>query len=290
MGERKSFFQRIFSKSETIIPIVLIVILLLILVLAFSGWDYTSIPLVGGALKSVFGGKQYNVLVIGQPTPDVMKYVLNNDDFKKYYNFGLPQSEEAFTRNPENRLKNFDFIIIDQSDSGTQYGLTKSIPKQLADALKNYVASGKSLMIVGNSAHRVMGYPDLDGWQAIFGEIVPGSCLANISQESPCVMPLNVMGILQNRNETTTMFEGIDQVPSTSDVLSGKPGLEFTLYPISHNGTEWFSIKDARNLGRSYAGIISNKTMFGGKVVQITFQEWGYGLNGIMSQIFEYIR
>jgi hypothetical protein len=168
--------------------------------------------------------------------------------------------------------------------------MLKAIPYQLAEALKAYVASGKTLIIVGNSGHRVMEYPDLFGWEAIFEGMAPGSCQANINMDSPCVQPLNVMGILQNTYTNTNMFKGIDEIPAKSDRLSGKPGLDFTIYPINHNGEEWFSIKDVRNLGRSYAGIIVNKSMLGGKVIQITFQEWGYGMNGVLQQLFEYAR
>lgn len=289
MGEKKSFFQRIFSKSETVIPIILIVILLLILVLAFSGWDYSNIPLVGGALKSVFGAKQYNVLIIGNPSPVSMDYIIGNPDFTKTYKFSLPMAEDSFTRNPEERLKTYDFIILDQSDSGTPYGLNKAIPYQLAEALKAYVAGGKSLIIVGNSAHRLAGNPDAYGWKAIFGDMVPGDCQANISMESPCETPLPVLGIFENTYVNNTLFEGIDQIPSQSDRLNGTPGLNVTLYPVNHNGQEWFSIKEVRNPAHNYPAIIVNKSMLGGKIVQITFGEWGL-IPNVMHRVFEYVQ
>ena len=99
---KRSFFQKIFSKSETAIPVVLIIILLVILVFAFSGWDYSSTPLIGGALKSVFGTKQYNVLVIGKPVP-ISYDMLNSPDFTK--NISLYIDEEVLAMNPENHIK-----------------------------------------------------------------------------------------------------------------------------------------------------------------------------------------
>jgi len=285
--EKKSFFQKIFSKSETAIPIILIVVLLLILVLAFSGWDYSSIPLVGGALQSIFGAKQYQVLIIGQPNPGVTDYILANPDFQKTYRFSQV-SEEALDRNPESRLKPYDFIILDQSDSSTNLGLLKAIPYQLAEALKNYVASGNSLIIVGNSAHRVSGNADLYGWKAIFGDIVPADCLQTISLESPCETPVPLTGILQNTGVNTSLFEGIDEIPALSDRLSGKPGLNLTVYPVNHNGEEWFAVNDIRS-GRTFSGIVVNKSMLGGKVIYISYPEWGQ-TPGVIQRLFEYAR
>jgi hypothetical protein len=285
-GEKKSFFQKIFSKSETIIPVILIVILLLILVLAFSGWDYSSIPVIGGALQGVFGSKQYNVLVIGKPKPIVMDHILGSYDFTKKYRFQLA-TEDSFASNPEARLKPYDFIILDQSDADTPMGMQKAIPYQLGEALKNYVASGKSILIVGNSGHRLAGNPDAFGWKAIFGSIVPVDCIENIDMISPCVNPTPVTGIFRN-TMISNIFEGIDEIPSLTDRQSGKPGLDMTVYPVNHNGEEWMYIKDIKT-NKQFAGIIVNKSMLGGKVVYFSFEEWGQ-IPNVIHRVFEYIQ
>jgi len=284
-GEKKSFFQKIFSKSETIIPVVLIVILLLILVLAFSGWDYSSIPVVGGALQSVFGAKHYNVLVIGKPKPIVMDKIIGQDDFTKKYIFQLA-TEDSFTSNPEARLKPYDFIILDQSDADTPMGMQKAIPYQLAEALKNYIDSGKSLIIVGNSGHRLVDNPDASGWQSIFGKRVPVDCIENIDMISPCVNPIHITGIFRN-TLISDKFYGIDQIPSLTDQQSGKPGLDLTLYPVNHNGEDWMYIKDIRTK-KQYTGIIVNRSLFGGKVVYFSFEQWGL-IPKVIHIIFEYV-
>lgn len=285
-GERKSFFQKIFSKSETIIPIILIIILLVILVLAFSGWNYTNIPVIGTTLQDLFGAKKYSVLVIGKPRPDVMQHIISNYDFTNEYRFVL-QREDAFANNPEGRLKPYDFIILDQSDSDTPMGMQKAIPYQLAEALKNYVASGKGLIIIGNSAHRLAGNPDAFGWKAIFGDIVPADCIETIDMISPCVTPTPVLGVLQN-TEISNLFKGIDQIPSLTDRQMGKLGLDLTLYPVTHTGEEWFWIQDVRT-NKPYPGIVAKRTLLGGKVVYISFEEWGQ-IPKVMHIIFEYVR
>ncbi len=285
-GERKSFFQKIFSKSETIIPIVLIVILLLILVLAFSGWNYSSIPVIGSSLKSIFGAKQYNVLIIGKPVPIVMDNIIGNYDFTKTYRFQLA-TEDSFASNPESRLSPYDFIILDQSDADTPMGMQSAIPYQLAEALKNYVASGKSLIIVGNSGYRLAGNPDAFGYKAIFGNIVPIDCIENIDMISPCVNPQPITGILRN-TMISNVLDGIDEIPALTDRQSGKPGLDLTVFPVNHNGEEWMYIKDIRS-NKQYSGIIVNKSMLGGKVVYFSFKEWGW-IPNVIHRIFEYVQ
>lgn len=286
-GEKKSFFQKIFSKSETIIPIVLIVILVVVLVLAFSGWNYSNIPLVGGALQSLFGAKTYQVLVIGDSHPIVDDLIYNNKDFLKYYHF-TQRTEEALSVSPENQLRQFDFIILDQSDSVTQMGNLKAIPVQLVDALKDYVASGKSLVIVGNSAHRVMGSNDLYGWKAIFGDIAPVSCDETMSPISPCETLTPVTAVLYNTG-SNSIFKGIDEIPSKYDQQTGYLGYPLSLYPVSYSGDEWYYIKDVKTGKASIPGIVASKSMLGGKVIYISFQEWGYP-TGVIKLLFEHIR
>lgn len=287
-GSGKSFFQRIFSKSETMIPIILIIILIVILALAFSGWDYTSIPIIGGTLQDLFGSKTYNVLVIGQPHPVTVQKILGGDDFKPTYKFSI-RDEEALKYSPETVLSNYDFVILDQSDSSTKMGYDKTIPYKLAEALKNYVASGKSIIIVGNSAHSIAGSPDAYGWVAVFGDISPMDCTQNIGYQSPCEQPLMVHGILINTEANTKIFYGIDQVPSIAYQQQGSTGLDFTLYNVNtHNSYDLMYIKDTIKPA-SYPGISVNKSMLGGKVVYFSYEQLGYTPD-LVKRVFKYIR
>jgi hypothetical protein len=166
-------------------------------------------------------------------------------------------------------------------------GMQKAIPYQLAEALKNYVASGKSLIIVGNSGHREAENPDAFGWKAIFGSIVPVDCIENIDQISPCVNPTPITGMFRN-TMISNKFEGIDEIPSLTDRQSGKPGLNLTIYPVNHNGEEWMYIKDIRTQ-KQYSGIVVNKSMLGGKVVYFSFEEWGL-IPNVIHRVFEYVQ
>ena len=286
-GERKSIFQKIFSKSETAIPIILIVILLVILVLAFSGWDYSTIPVIGPGLQSIFGAKQYNVLVIGQPKPVTVNNIMGSPDFTKKYKFTY-REEYLLDKYPENQLKPYDFIILDQSEASSKMGFVKAIPYQLSKALESSVASGKSLVIIGNSGHVVAGNPDTYGWQEIFGTMVPVDCIQNISLESPCEVPSPVVGILENSHISKVLY-GIEQIPDLAYTAQGVPGLNLTTYNVNiASGEEWMWIKDIQTK-KQYPGIVVNKGLLGGKVVYISFEEWGL-IPGVIHRIFEYIQ
>jgi hypothetical protein len=281
---KKSFFQKIFSKSETAIPVVLIVILLVILVFAFSGWDYSSTPLIGGALKSLFGGKQYNVLVIGKPAP-ISLNMQSDPDFKKKYNF-VYRDEETMQINPENYLSSYDFIILDQSDSATQMGMTGTIPYQLAQALIQYVKSGKSLMIVGNSGHVAQGYADSYGYQALFQGIVPVTCTKSLVYSNPCEQPAPKLIILQNTQQLN-IFGEITQVPEQVFIDAGTPGVNVTHYDVAvSNGNEIFTLRDVRT-GKYHTGIALNKSGLG-KVIYVSFPEYGQ-FPSIMQILFKYM-
>lgn len=283
-----SFFHKIFSKSETMIPIVLIIILVVILALAFSGWDYSNMPVIGGALESIFGAKVTDVLVIGQPHPTTMQFVINSDDFKSKFKFRF-MDELALEKHPENILKGYDFVLLDQSDSSTLLGQTKAVPYKLAEALKTYVASGNSLVIVGNSGHVVAKNPDSYGWVAVFGDMSPMDCLQNIGAESPCEVPLPVHAILVNAETNTKVFYGIDEVPDKAFQAQGVTGLDLTVYNTNlHNGVEWMYIKDVIQ-GKPYPGIVVNKSMLGGKVVYFAYEQLGMTPNLVM-RVFDYIK
>ncbi len=281
---KKSFFQKIFSKSETAIPVVLIVILLIILVLAFSGWDYSSTPIIGGALKELFGVKQYNVLVIGKPS-QVSLNMLNKPDFRKKYT-PIFRDEETMQMNPENYLKNYDFIILDQSDSGTQMGMSGSIPYQLAQALIQYVKSGKSLIIVGNSGHVAPDYQDGYGYQALFQGISPVTCDKSLVYSRPCEQSAVKLSILQNTQQLN-IFGEINQVPEQVFIDAGTPGINLTHYDVAMSkGSELFTLRDVRT-GKYHTGIAMSKSGLG-KVIYISFKEYGH-FPSIMQILFKYL-
>lgn len=287
-GAKKSFFQKIFSKSETAIPIILIVILLIVLVFAFSGWDYSQVPLIGGTLQTLFGAKTYQVLIIGQPLPQTKDTIYGNRDFEKYYNF-VPRTADELGESPETVLKHYDFVILDQSNSTTQMGALKAIPRQLAEALKSYVASGHSMIIVGNSAHLEAHFPDAYGWKRMFGDIVPVDCTENTSILSPCEegsarpIPAVIYTTGSNPLSSDTV-----KIPSQAFQLTGQPYLELTVYPVNQFGDEWAYIKDVRTKD-TYTGIVAQGNILGGKVVYISYPEY-YLTPDLMQRIFEYVR
>ena len=71
------------------------------------------------------------------------------------------------------------------------------------------------------------------------------------------------------------MFGEIMQIPEQVYIDSGKPGITINHYDLAiSNGEELFSVRDIRT-GKYHTGIALNKTTIGGKVVYVSFPEYG---------------
>ncbi len=289
--EKKNFFQKIFSKGETAIPIILVVVLLIVLVFAFGNTDYSNIPLIGGAIKSIAGEKMYSVLVVGQPDAIAMSSIYGNNDFTKKYRFVFKsENDGSLERYPENTLNQYDFIIIDQTESTTSEGQKRTLPYQFTKAITNYVKGGKSVMFVGNSGHLATNYDDAYGWKATYGNIVPMDCSASYNLTAPCeeYSKITITGVLENTHQSNVL-DGIEQFPTVAQKEMGVPGISFSLFNVNltNNSKEWMSIKDIRT-NMSYPGILVSNSMLGGKVVYLSFQDYGR-IPDIMQRLFTYL-
>jgi hypothetical protein len=261
----KSWTHKIFSKAETIIPIILIILFLLFFAVSFMDVSANDIPLIGGFLGDIMGDDLTSVLVIGEPM-QVTQDMFSRSDFKQKYRF-LYKSPENLDRNPYNTIKKYDIIILDQSESSH-----KAITDSLALAIQSYVKSGGSFIIVADSGYRKIGRPDAFGWIANFGDsIAPIDCQQNKDLTRPCENPIPIQGVIENTDPTNSALEGFTSIPAT---LTDASSLSFTVYDVNPNGDaeEWATIQDIR--GKTYVGVVYKRAGFG-EVVYFNYNQVG---------------
>ncbi|MDD4984001.1 MAG: hypothetical protein PHH82_04170 [Candidatus ainarchaeum sp.] len=280
-GSGSGFFAKIKAHSEVWIPLVLIIILFLFLSVYFGLIDAKSVPLVGGLLSSIMGDYK-QILLVGQPWDgpyqndtivEIMQQGLNGQKYK----IKQIESSQNFSHNPENQIKNYDLIILDQTMLSD-----KSIPPDFANALIDYVFAGGKLIIVGDSATFVTGRPEKIGLPATFNEsMAPVDCMSPIDGGPKCTMPIPLpAGIWYNTYETK-LFQGIDKIPP-NPLTQGLQGLPFTVFDVSPQGDEWAYIQDVVS-GKIFTGIVKNG--YGvGKVIYINYQEVG-----LTPSVLEYV-
>lgn len=262
-----SWTHNIFSKAETIIPIILIVLFLLFFAISFMGVNANDIPLIGGFLSSILGNDKPDILIIGYPDP-ITEDLFNREDFKNLYRFSTPRDPSTLDRNPISTIKKYDVVIIDQSQSSS-----KSIPIALADALKSYVNSGGKLIIVADSAYRLTGRPDAYGWISVFGStLAPVDCQMNRDRTRACEYPILIRGVLEKVDFENKALEMVpEQIPATANDGSSLP---FTVYDVDRLGDELMYIQDVAPGGKTYAGVVV-KSAWAGKVGYFNYNEIG---------------
>ncbi len=275
--------RSIFSRVETVIPIILIVLFLLFFAISFLKVDPSSIPLIGGAVSYFYSPGQTQILIIGQPQQETLD-LLNRGDFAPKYRYTV-MSTDRFVRTQLNLLKSYDIVILDQSELAD-----KSIPDALTNDLRNYVEySGGSLIIVADSALWKSGRPqDSFGWVAVLGsDMAPVDCQVGFGNIRPCQNPEIISGRAVNIKTNLKTFEGIDVVPG-----DGR-SFPFTVYDVTPSTTngrsdEWFIIQDSRPGGKSYTGIVSKRAGIG-KVVYFNYNNIWITPN-LLDKVFQYMK
>jgi len=277
-----SWTHKIFSKAETIIPIILIILFLLFFAISFMGISTQDIPLIGGFLSDIIGVDKPEILVIGNPLPITQDVILNRADFKNDYRFSRPTDPQRLDRNPIDFIKKYDVVYIDQTDSAS-----KHIPAALADALKRYVNSyGGKVIIVGNSAIQITGRTDLMGWLAVFGSgLAPVDCQLDEIGTRSCENPEMIRGVLRNMSYSNKYLEGFDQIPPSATLATALP---LTVYNVDVLGDEWVSIDNLQLGGGTFTGVVVKSTITGGKVVYFNYDEVGIA-PGLFDMILKYL-
>ncbi|MDP2666197.1 MAG: hypothetical protein Q8P05_01695 [Candidatus Diapherotrites archaeon] len=269
-----SFSSKLHFNLEALIPIILIVIIGFLL-LARLGVVDSSTPILGPVVGFISPNATARVLIVGAPSPELMAVLNANKDL-----VGNPivRVAEAFARDPSNQLAQFDIVIMDQSGQ-----LSKEIPRQLGDALQDYVKTGGKLIIIQNSGIQRPGALDILGWKANFGNIVPVNCDIILDGQPTCKRPIAVVGVIWRQDFKHPIMLGIERVPAEAE--AGYLLLE--TYDIGVTGNEIAYIEDART-GQNFPAIVEHAQLGGGKVIYFNYNP---GITaGILENTIKYLR
>ncbi len=259
--------SRLHFNLEAVIPILLIVVIGFLL-LARLGVIDSSTPVIGSVVSAISPNATARILIIGAPSPEMIAVLNANKDL-----VGNPiiKAAEAFSNNPENQLAQFDIVIMDQSGQ-----VSKAIPRQLGDALQNYVKTGGKMIIVKDSGIEQPGALDILGWKANFGNIVPVNCDIILDGQPTCKRPLGVIGVIWQQDYKHPIMQGIERVPAQAE--AGYLALE--VFDVGVTGNEIAYIEDARS-GKNFPAIVEQAQLGGGKVLYFNYNP------GVTSGIFQ---
>lgn len=259
--------SRLHFNLEAVIPILLIVVIGFLL-LARLGVIDSSTPVIGPVVSAISPNATARILIIGAPSPEMIAVLNANKDL-----VGNPiiKAAEAFSNNPENQLSQFDIVILDQSGQ-----VSKAIPRQLGDALQNYVKTGGKMIIIKDSGIEQPGALDILGWKANFGNIVPVNCDIILDGQPTCKRPLGVIGVIWQQDFKHPIMQGIERVPAQAE--AGYLALE--VFDVGVTGNEIAYIEDARS-GKNFPAIVEQAQLGGGKVLYFNYNP------GITSGIFQ---
>ncbi len=190
---------------EALIPLILIVIIAAFLGHKFGFWE---IPFLGGS-------DQVQMLVIGQPSIDMMADLDNQRDLV-YYRVKDASDLDA---SPKEQLAQYDLVLLDQHLGVTPYD--KSVSRTLGEALEDYVRTGGKLIVVMDSGiYRSGGIygtgvaGDVIGWRATFGDIIPVECDLGANNYPTCTQPIATTGKIHRMDFDHQIMEGIEVAPA----------------------------------------------------------------------------
>ena len=258
---------------EALIPLILIVIIAAFLGHRFGLWD---IPFLGGQ-------DQVQMLVIGQPSVDLVADLDNQNDLVYYRVRNASDLDTA----PQDQLAQYDIVLLDQHLGATPY--EKSISRTLGEALENYVKTGGKLVVVMDSGiYRSGGIygtavaTDVVGWKATFGDIIPVECDLGQSSIPTCKEPIATQGKLHRIDFDHKIMEGIEVAPA--DPRYGP--LSLITFKVKPTGSLVAQIKHV-STAANYPGIVEKKLLIG-KVIYFNYDP--ATTPGIWQNTLEYLR
>ncbi|HNW05796.1 MAG TPA: hypothetical protein PK655_01980 [archaeon] len=250
MGGSKKVFGGSKIKWETLLPIIIIIVVILLIVFR------TNILATG---LNIFGAKQgAKILILGAPSPE-FRAILTDQENKDIIKEARFMTLDSISHNPEERIKNYDIIILDQSMQAD-----KTVTRRTGEAITNYVRKGGRLIVVLNSGIKRPDDPSVLGWQANFGGIVPVNCY-NSGGTPSCLSQRDLQGTLYVIKEDHPVVKGITQVPAVE--TSGS--IRTQTFDVSIDGTEIAYLEDSRTK-KTYTGIVEEPLLMG-KVIYFNF-------------------
>lgn len=237
-------------KWETLLPIIIIIVVVLLIIFK------TNILATG---LSFFGAKQgAKILILGAPSPE-FRAILTDQENKDIIKEARFMTLDSIAHNPEERIKNYDIIILDQSMQAD-----KTITRRTGEAITNYVRKGGKFIVVLDSGIKRPDDTSVLGWQANFGGIVPVNCY-NSGGTPSCLSQRDLEGYLYVVKEDHPIVKGITQVPAVE--TSGS--IRTKTFDVSIDGTEIAFLQDSRT-NKTYTGIVEEPLLLG-KVIYFNF-------------------
>jgi len=258
---------------EALIPLILIIIIAAFLGHRFGIW---TIPFLGGP-------EQIQMLVIGQPSVDLLADLENQTDLVYYRVKNAADLDMA----PQEQLAQYDIVLLDQHMGATPY--EKSVSRTLGEALENYVRTGGKLVVVMDSGiYRSGGIygtgvaTDVVGWKATFGDIIPVECDLGPGDMPTCAQAIAVTGRIHRIDFDHKIMEGIEIAPADPRYLP----LSMITFKIKPTGNLVSQIK-REGIADNYPGIIEERLLIG-KVIYFNYDP--AMTPGIWQNTLEYLR
>ena len=240
---------------------------------------------LSGAWKAPFEvtTPKIQMLIIGQPS-DGLVIVLNQDNSLADYTV---KSASQLDLSPEQKLEDFDLIVLDQHLGGTPY--EHSVSRQLGEALQNYVRTGGKLVVIMDSGiYRSGGIygtgvaSDVVGWKATFGDIMPVECDLAQSGIPTCREQIAVSGKIHRIDFDHKIMEGIEVAPA--DPRYGPLSLiTFNVKPTGNLVSQIKHVATASN----FPGIVEKRLLIG-KLLYFNYDP--AVTPGIWQNTLEYLR
>ena len=265
--------SKVTRNLEALIPLILIVIIAAFLGHKFGLW---TIPFLGGA-------EQVQVLVIGQPSVDLLADLDNQRDLVYYRVKDAADLDAA----PQEQLAQYDIVLLDQHLGMTPY--EKSVSRTLGEAIENYVRTGGKLITVMDSGiYRSGGIygtgvaSDVIGWKATFGDIIPVECDLGPNDVPTCKQPIATIGKIYRLDFDSKIMEGIEVAPA--DPRYGP--LSILTFDVKPTGQQVAYIKHIATAS-NYPAIVEQKLLIG---KSIYFNYDPAMTPGIWQNTLEYLR
>jgi len=249
---------------EGLIPIILV---LIVAAVAGSYLGFWSLPFISTQ-------KPIQMLVIGNPSLVTRAALDTQQDLVRY----VVRDPFSLRVSPKEVFAQYDMVMLDQTDSPT-----KAIPRQVAEALSDYVRKGGKLIIVMNSGIYREGAPEIVGWEANFPDLVPVACVRQGTFGEPsCITSRIVVGEIVREDFDHPIMKGIEVVPATPE----QPLLQLETFPVQPTGNEIAYIQNAQT--PEYFPAIVEKRLILGKVIYFNYDP---GITvGIFTNTLRYLR
>jgi hypothetical protein len=262
--------ERLAYHFEGLIPLILLIIIAAVVGDYFNFWE---IPFVG---QFIGEQKPMQMLIIGNPQKQTLDILNQNKDLVVY----RIRNAYSLRATPEEILAQYDVVMLDQT--GYASNDKKALPRMVGDALVGFVQKGGKLIVVKDSGIYRPGAPELVGWKATIGDIVPVDCVALPNGDPSCTKPINVRGEIWRQDFDHPIMAGIEVIPP----MQNQPPLQLQVFDVTPTGNE-IAFVQASDKSNWYTAIVEKRTMLG-KVIYFNYQPWK--TPGVFEKTLKYLR